>query len=78
MHTNSIELYRVILRNERRVRSSCVLFSTGVPVRRSRFAQATCQKRNRSRTQTHDKNYNTQHTTKQHHKRHHKEPPPLT
>jgi len=29
-------------KNERRVSSSCVLFSTGVPVSSSRFAQATC------------------------------------
>ena len=36
------------------------------------------KKRNRSHTQTHNKNNTTQHTTQQHHTRPHEEPPPRT
>jgi len=41
IHMYIMDLDRVNLRNERRVSSSCVLFSTGVPVSNRRLAQAT-------------------------------------
>ena len=41
MHPYIIDFYRVNSRNGNSVRSSCVLFSTGLPVSSKRFAQAT-------------------------------------